>query len=250
MKDYQAKFLSLPFLGIFVFYLFHTSSGPVEVKESQTEQLKIDKEIQDNELEKHSFIQKNKTNLGFMQMDGEDESPLEKKKLSAFNIVEVLDEGVAAVSKTVSGKEGFVVHKLVKTDLKYPYVLIEETVSENQSNEHEVLSKVEMIADHMMVQKSEDLSKDEFESELLGRGWVIRKQINDQGLYLIETRGKLSMESLRASMTAITSEVKLKYVEPDFVFHPVAMPNDSRFLIESAFFCKFGQATSVFQSYS
>lgn len=118
---------------------------------------------------------------------------------------------------------------LVRTDMKYPLVRIEETFHITSPSGSPIRFTA-AVADHMMVRVVDGLSEEKVATIAAQHGFSIRKKMLAPDTYLIAF-GDVSLDSLPAAMEAFQAEANaVQCAEPDYmIFSTVTMPNDPAF---------------------
>jgi len=119
--------------------------------------------------------------------------------------------------------------RLVRTDMKYPLVRIEETFRAADSS-GEPIRFTAAVADHMLVRVLDGLSEGKVATIAAQHGFSVRKKMLAPDTYLIAF-GDVSLDSLPAAVEAFQAEANaVQYAEPDYmIFSTVTMPNDPAF---------------------
>jgi subtilisin family serine protease/methionine-rich copper-binding protein CopC len=117
--------------------------------------------------------------------------------------------------------------RILRTEFKYPLVRIEETVTRTAGAEKVTDSK-EMVADHLMVKRSPEVTEEAFIAAITDEGGTIRKKIRGaDGVYLVAFPGE-DTEALPAALQKF-STVSAAYAEPDYIVRSLRTPNDASY---------------------
>jgi subtilisin family serine protease len=116
---------------------------------------------------------------------------------------------------------------LRKTSFKYPYLIVEESLSVNAEGKESV-SKVEaLVANHLIINLQPHVDLEMAKEELKDLNCSLGDKITE-GVYLVNIKGKPSIKNhfeKRESLNQIDHLAEI--VEPDYFVSIVKMPNDS-----------------------
>ncbi|MBF0196909.1 MAG: S8 family serine peptidase [Planctomycetes bacterium] len=121
--------------------------------------------------------------------------------------------------------------KIVQADYKYPFILIEESyeIKTKTDMTAKFLQRKSMVADHIMIDNNKGISSAEFENQLKSAGWEIRKRMGKSNVYLIKTKGDLSLDGVKNALASLSEEHTNTEIEPDYIQYAIGEPNDTRF---------------------
>jgi subtilisin family serine protease len=121
--------------------------------------------------------------------------------------------------------------RLVKVPaLKYPLLRVEEQMARDPATGTEtVLHRVEMVADHVMVQLREGLTEADLAAVNEKHGGTIRRKMHTPGLYLVEF-AKPTLDTAPEAAAAYRKESQVvERAGVDYVVHAVLTPNEPDF---------------------
>lgn len=113
--------------------------------------------------------------------------------------------------------------RILKTDLKYPYIRTEEVVNTTSGM---LVRRSEMVADHLLVRLPAGENPEHFLNELDSDATGLERITNKDSLYRLQ----LASHDV-ATFTRVSSELQQKQisnlsVEPDYVTHALVTPNN------------------------
>ena len=113
-----------------------------------------------------------------------------------------------------------------RSDSKYPLIRVEERIEREASGEYHTHHVVAMVADHLLVQFSEE-SLSVLKVRLNQMGLSFRKLLRSSGLGLIQIPYE-DLDSFPHWLAQLENDayLNLEVVEPDFLVFPTATPND------------------------
>ncbi len=121
--------------------------------------------------------------------------------------------------------------RLLKTDMKYPLVRVDEEFQGPEKGVDVVLlGRTFAVADHVLVKLADDISEKDLDV-LNGRhGWSVRKKMYATGMYIIQLPSA-DLDTLPDALALLTKETTvLAASEPDYiVFATATTPNDPSF---------------------
>jgi len=120
--------------------------------------------------------------------------------------------------------------RLVKTDLKYPFVRVESTVARNAVTRAEAaLSAVSVVANQALVLFRQEVDRGQAEQLASDVGAKVRKKLLGQNAYLLE-KAEFDLDTLPELMQAIAARKDIVMsVEPNGIGCAALTPNDARF---------------------
>ncbi len=117
---------------------------------------------------------------------------------------------------------------LRKTSFKYPYLIVEESLTVNSDGEETLDHAEALVADHLIVNLKPYVDLDMAKEELKDLNCSLGDKITE-GVYLVNLEGKPSIEE-HFEKRELLDEIEhlVEIVEPDFFITIVKMPNDSQ----------------------
>lgn len=117
------------------------------------------------------------------------------------------------------------------TDMKYPYILVEEKMSrDSATGETKVDSVVEMVADHIIVKMNADGDLAQLEELCARNGAKILRKMRIPHTYLVHVGDHRVGSVSQAVEVFKKTSASIAYAEPDFVAHLNSrFPNDPQF---------------------
>ena len=116
-------------------------------------------------------------------------------------------------------------------DFKYPLIRVEETVHRDPSSGAEsILSKTEMVADHLMIKIKPGVDQTRLDALAQQHGAHIRRTLRAPGLYLVAFDGA-NLDALPEQLDTFSEAAQaIAYAEPDYLVHAIeTVPDDARF---------------------
>ena len=116
-------------------------------------------------------------------------------------------------------------------DFKHPLIRTEETIERDPLEGDEwIHDRVEMVADHVMVQLHEEQSEHALAQIAEMYGATVRRKMTVPGMYLVAFEGG-DVHALPAALDAFGREVEaIAFAEPDYIVHVAeTVPDDARF---------------------
>ncbi len=118
---------------------------------------------------------------------------------------------------------------LLETSLKYPYVEVIEWGSFDEEGNPVETEVTAQVASHLIVEKREDVSFEEFAAELQKRGFVPGQSI-DETTFIVQIPGKAALGKCEEAINELASlDQVAANAEPDYVVSIGKIPTDSRF---------------------
>ncbi|MCO6429239.1 MAG: S8 family serine peptidase [Deltaproteobacteria bacterium] len=150
-----------------------------------------------------------------------------RASLEAFKNTTLIDEQSGPPDETGA----YLRKRLVKSDFKHPYLLLEDRVIlDPASGEEVVLERNAMVANQLLVTRSAAFSRSDFEELLASQGASVVKILAGGDLYQVEYKNPSistvsdSMQKLRANKLAVLG------IEPNILVYPLqSTPNDPEF---------------------
>ena len=150
-------------------------------------------------------------------------------------IIEVIDEVKVSTNETViepskNNTKLDTRFSLIETKTKYPLMIVEETGSNlNQKNE-EILSTTAHIATHFMIQIKQSINLVDLETKLNSLGCKLGSKIS-KDCFLVEIMDEPTIESHYAKRDAVEAmDTFVGNVEPDYWVYAINTPNDPRMI--------------------
>lgn len=121
---------------------------------------------------------------------------------------------------------------LYQTSFKYPLVRVERRLSTLPSGQEKEISRVAMVADHLMVKRLPEVPEEVFIARLEGLSATIRRQLPGTELYLVTPKEPTVAAFDQLQQQLNVAPDLLAYAEPDYIVHhheaPV-FPDDPSF---------------------
>jgi len=121
--------------------------------------------------------------------------------------------------------------RILATDFKYPYIRVEEEfVRDPDTGEERLVSRREMVADHVLVKLREGATEADLKELNRKFGAGIRKKMFSPGLYLVQLP-EMGVDAVPEAVEAYNREASvIAYSEPDYMAHArETVPDDPRF---------------------
>ncbi len=121
--------------------------------------------------------------------------------------------------------------RIVRTDMKYPLVRVEEKVTRDGATGKETATIVsEMVADHVLVRLRPGVTEDDLLALNARHGTTIRKKMYAEGHYLVQAQG-CDVDTVRKLVETYRAETaSVAYAEPDHIVHALGnVPDDPHF---------------------
>lgn len=120
--------------------------------------------------------------------------------------------------------------KVIKTNLRYSYIRVEQQVHHNSSTGAEtVVGTKEMVADHIIVKLRPGKSLANLVAMNNRLGTSIRETVRQSEVYLVALPHKF-IDAVPNALDAYQKEgAVVEYAEPDYLLHLDTIPNDARF---------------------
>lgn len=136
----------------------------------------------------------------------------------------ILDRRVTTVSKDQKKRE-----LLVNAGGKYPFHRVEETLRKNDGTDtYTVISRTEMVADHVLVKLQEGRSEADLQAMLQKYGVSTQRELTLPGHYIVSLKAP-ALDAVPEALSVFSAEMAvLAYVEPDYFSRITAVPNDTR----------------------
>jgi subtilisin family serine protease len=136
----------------------------------------------------------------------------------------ILEQRVSTVSKDRKKRE-----LLVRSEGKYPYRRVEETLVKNEgSDTYTIAARTEMVATHVLVKLQDGKTEADLKSMLSGYGVSILRALSLPGHYIVALKAP-TLDAVPEALSVFGGESNvLAYVEPDYVSRVNAAPNDTR----------------------
>jgi subtilisin family serine protease len=143
------------------------------------------------------------------------------------------DATVLKMEETAPDKNGRYERKrLVRTDFKYPLILLKESVQIDSLNgTSRLLKQSAMVADHVMIKVKPGASENEVNQAVLAYGGRVRKKMHAPDLYLVEFQN-VDLNSVSQAIQQFGSKDSglIVYAEPDYIEYALSTtPSDPRF---------------------
>jgi probable HAF family extracellular repeat protein len=118
------------------------------------------------------------------------------------------------------------VSRLLYVNFKYPRIRVNDTVT----SDGEIINRVAMAADHLLVRKEAGVSHEQFSSHITSLGYNILKTMRGGDNYLIEIPST-TIHDFESAFTRLTASSLIRSTEPDFIVHKTEslQLNDPRF---------------------
>lgn len=120
--------------------------------------------------------------------------------------------------------------RVQESDFKYPLIRVEERFARNTQGQEALLSRQEMVADHLIVRLTPGSGRDALEEITRSLGATIRKKMGAPDSYLVSFACE-SVDSLDEMLEAFHAEVSsIAYAEPDYILRALdSVPDDALF---------------------
>lgn len=113
----------------------------------------------------------------------------------------------------------FIRKRVLKTQFKYPLVLVEEKITFDPDNGQEVvLTQNAMVADHVLVKLNSGFGRASLEEVAARIGVYIRQALPSSGIYLLGFDGT-DVHALNRMVQILHREGVIGIVEPDYIVH-------------------------------
>lgn len=121
--------------------------------------------------------------------------------------------------------------RIIRTDLKYPLIRLEETFRrDDQTGADILIQQIAMVADHMVVKLTPGSNASEFSAAVTSAGASIRSLKPASRIYLITIPAPLAINGLPDAIDTLKALSGLvRIAEPDFIVHASLLPNDASF---------------------
>lgn len=118
---------------------------------------------------------------------------------------------------------------LIRTEGKYPFRRVEETLVKNANAETYTLSsRSEMAAGHVLVKLQEGKTEEDLRTVLAGYGVSILRKLSLPGHYIVSLKAP-ALDAVPQALSAFSAESNvLAYAEPDYISRVYKSPNDTR----------------------
>jgi subtilisin family serine protease len=145
------------------------------------------------------------------------------------NILARSPEAVVILERSVPLPSGQIKReRLLKTEMKYPLIKVEEVVIPQKGNHKEKGSRgVAMVADHVIVMPKEGVTEAEFLQQVAATGGTVLKKQPLSGNYIV-SYANADLDTVTKAIKLLSNE-KVNYVEPDYIVFASLVPNDMRF---------------------
>ena len=161
-------------------------------------------------------------------------SPKQLQKIAAikpewmkrFPMAKMKDQKVFSTNRKVGIKRNVNVlirENLIVTDLKYPNLISEEIYTEDENGEFKLSSYVEYVADHILVNISNEEKLHKLKEEFNSLGF---KKIADKQLFIVSLNGS-DIDTVKNAIADYESDGSIKYAEKDYVLNKST--NDTHF---------------------
>lgn len=117
--------------------------------------------------------------------------------------------------------------RVVRSDFKYPFLRIDETLRRDPaSGTDQVVSAEEIVADHLLVRLQPGRIRSDLESALAPRGMTVARPLLSRGLFLVKLPTH-DAGAVEAAAAALREERGLvRWAGPDPIHHVGITPND------------------------
>lgn len=106
---------------------------------------------------------------------------------------------------------------VVRTTSKYPLVRIDEKMNKNYSTQEEhAVSRVAMVADHVMVRLDPRYSESDFQTHLKKMGFEIRRAVPNSQVYLVKFESQ-DVDSLDKALAKLKESPLVEDLGPDYI---------------------------------
>ena len=148
-------------------------------------------------------------------------SPVWQKR---FKDAELFDTKLTAVKQKVGIKRNIrtvVRESLIKTDMKYPNLVVEEVYHENENGDLSLVSYVEYVADHLMVKIDSDENVKKLQQDYSA---LEVSKIGDDRLFKVKLNGE-DIDTVKNAISEYEKSGTVQYAEKDYVMS--SSSNDS-----------------------
>ena len=137
---------------------------------------------------------------------------------------QILDRRVETVSKDQKKRE-----LLVKAGGKYPFHRVEEMLVKNEgADTYTIASRTEMVADHVLVKLQDGKGEADLRTILGSYGVSTFRKLSLPGHYIVSLKAP-TLDAVKEAVSVLSAESAVfAYVEPDYLSHIAAVPNDTR----------------------
>ena len=144
----------------------------------------------------------------------------ESKYIQHFKKFEILE------SRTLESKkdESFKKESLIKVDMKYPYVKVEETFKHNpEKGENELVEYKESVANHFILQTADPAVFKALESN----SNISFRKLNSKN-HIVEFKD-FDLDTVSTMVAALSNKDSVSIAEPDYLVHTATTPNDTEY---------------------
>ena len=121
---------------------------------------------------------------------------------------------------------------LITNPGQYENVLVRETLSTNARTGKTFLRQEAMVADHLLVQRRDEISPAEFAQTMQRAGLAIREDLSSPGLAIVSC-GPATLDSLQGALAKLSGMPGLSFSEPDYFVFTADVPGESRPVLDA-----------------
>ncbi|MFC1479096.1 Ig-like domain-containing protein [Planctomycetota bacterium] len=118
--------------------------------------------------------------------------------------------------------------RIIKTDMKYPLVRIEDEIRKIDDKET-IVKHTAMVADHVIVKVKKGTDQETLAKICEEQGMNIRRKLSIPGVFLIQVP-KVTVDAVSDTSSILNKQLKhITYAEPDYLVYAAAEPDDPDF---------------------